>query len=173
MGFFTKKSNRMDPLLEQIEVYLQSASGLQLKWEGAALRIIQMKDKKSLCLQPGCVKKILERSDQDGASFIQVNLANSKLLLTNDYIGFKPVLVSGLDPNNLPNVVTTPDLLSVFDAIIDVSTPLPNLQEADPEEAANLRLIFESILLGGEAVGFCLKEERAWPKRLTTYSAAA
>jgi predicted glycosyltransferase len=70
----------------------------------------------------------------------------------------------------IPKVVTTPDIQSVFDAIQEV------LQSNDEQEELDvLRKVYDSVLCGGESVGFDLKEERkilaCLPSRMWSASA--
>jgi len=80
-------------------------------------------------------------------SFLQVNfLSGKKILLTENLIGFKPVPSRGLDLSKLPKVVTTPDLLSVVEAIEDsISFAVAN------DELDVLKRVFDSVLRGAEA----------------------
>ena len=89
-------------------------------------------------------------------------LAEEKILLTDQLIGFKPWPVPELDISKLPKVVTTLDLLSVFEAIEESVTTM----SGRPEDTDTLKKVFNSILLGGEDIGFDLTTERSWLRRL-------
>jgi hypothetical protein len=67
-----------------------------------------------------------------------------------------------LDLSKLPKVVTTPDLLSVVEAIEDsmASPPAPG------DELDLLKRVFDSVLRGAEAVGFDITPERLWLQSL-------
>ena len=77
-------------------------------------------------------------------------------------MGFKPLETSGLDMGKIPKVVTTPDLISVFEAIEDSMS-----SDATPDhEVEILKKVFLAILQGGELAGFNLEFERRWMTRL-------
>ena len=89
--------------------------------------------------------------------------SGKKILLTQNLIGFKPAPSRGLDLTKLPKVVTTPDLLSVVEAIEDSISTMPT----QPEELDVLKKVFDSVLRGAEAVGFDTTSERVWMQSLT------
>jgi hypothetical protein len=77
-------------------------------------------------------------------------------------VGFKPTETFGLDMAKIPKVVTTPDLMSVFEAIEEsMSSDIQNEHELEI-----LKKVYQSILQGGELAGFDLKFERNWLSRL-------
>jgi hypothetical protein len=63
-------------------------------------------------------------------------------------------------------VVTTSDVVSVFEALEEA------LQDEvfNFEEIETLKKVFESVIAGGERVGFDLATERSWLNRLTILS---
>jgi hypothetical protein len=77
-------------------------------------------------------------------------------------VGFKPFEVTGLDMSKIPRVVTTPDLMSVFEAIEESLSS----EDGIDMELDILRKVYQSILIGGEMAGFDLKFERKWMDRL-------
>lgn len=132
----------------------------------SALTIWQKADGKKLELDASQISEIIERQDQDGAGFLQLNFENGrKLLLTQYLIGFKPVWLAGLDRDRLPKVVTTPDLVSVLEAIQESLDTTSGLTESS--ELGVLKLVFESVLVGGEDVGFDMSQERVWIQQVT------
>src|SRR5262249_10165891 len=123
------------------------------------MHISQDADGKAIAFPVAELEEVIHRIDSDGQVFLQVNFTNGKkILLTQNLIGFKPAPSRGLDLSKLPKVVTTPDLLSVVEAIEDsIST-----QPAQPEELDVLKKVFDSVLRGAEAVGFDTTSERIW-----------
>lgn len=158
-------------ILEAIAKYVGQSSGLTggTRTEDS-IEIHQKADGKSLRLDMKQIEDLIPRADNDGRDFLQVNFnSGHKILITDDLIGFKPQERNGLDMDKLPKVVTTPDLMSVFEAIQEAL----HSEEARPEEIEILRRVFESVVRGGEAVGFDLKQERHWFSRLPTQSRRA
>jgi hypothetical protein len=82
-------------------------------------------------------------------------------------IGFKTIPLHGFDVHKLPKVVTTSDLISVFEAAEEA------LSTGRGEEVDVLRQVFNSILMGGETVGFDLKNEKSWFANLISKIASA
>lgn len=111
------------------------------------------------------VEEVISRVDGEGQSFLQVNfLSGKKILLTETLVGFKPAEASGLDLTKLPKVVTTPDLISVVEAIEEaLSSP-----KGGKEELEVLKQVFSSVLKGAETVGFDLKTEKVWLQHLVS-----
>jgi hypothetical protein len=127
------------------------------------LQIHQSVDGKSIEINAEMIENVLNRSDCEGVDFIQVNFSGGrKVLLTDSLIGFKPLAPQGLDSSRLPRVVTTPDVVNVFEAIQDA---LHNSAH-EPHEIAILKKVFDAVLLGGEAIGFDLSVERSWMARI-------
>jgi hypothetical protein len=139
--------------------YVSTTAGLRCKLvDDSNIEIHQLSDQKIIQFELQAISDVLSRSDSDGQPFIQVNFkSGKKLLLTGSLIGFKPAPVLGLDLNKLPKVVTTPDLISVFEAIEDAVA-----MKAPGDELETLKKVFNSILAGGEHVGFDLAQERQW-----------
>ena len=124
------------------------------------LKFTQNIDGKSLEILTSGVDEVLTREDSTGKVFLQVNFIHgTKILITKSLVGFKPALFEGVDPNRIPNVVTTPDLLSIVEALSDFDF------EEDYEEYRALRRMYYSILHGAEAVGFEIENERLWISR--------
>jgi len=129
------------------------------------ITIVQVADGKTLTFNMDRVEEVLERHDSVGKAFLQVNfLDGKKILLTVKLIGFKPAPTEGLDLKKLPKVVTTPDLLSVVEAIEESL----NCHRPRFEEIEVLRKVFDSVLVGAQDVGFDLEAERAWLSYIAT-----
>lgn len=121
--------------------------------------ISQQIDGKTLTFRFSEIEEVLERQDLDGRSFLQVNfVSGKKILITDNLIGFKPASCHGLDMTKLPKVVTTPDILSVVEAIEDTLSG----EISSQEEVEVLKRVFDSVLRGAENVGFDLTSERVW-----------
>ncbi len=152
--------------VEEILDYVARASGLRFEFEETGwLMIEQSVDSKSFSFHSSEVTEVLARADGDGSPFIQVNFQDGrKVLLTDTLVGFKPAETFGLDMAKIPKVVTTPDLMSVFDAI---SESLSH-DKANEYEVEILKKVFQSILSGAEAIGFKLEAERRILDRLSS-----
>lgn len=146
-------------LLERIVEFSQASNGLELELQNQSLlRIRQRVDGHTMYLNASRLQDILMRSDSDGRSFVQVNFEDGlKILITDRLIGFKPVLkrASAGALAKLPRVVTTPDLLSVLEAMEEAV-------DAADRDLSVLRELFESIVCGAEKVGFDVAKEKAW-----------
>lgn len=143
-----------------IAEYITRTSGLELRGaEAGELVIFQRIDSKTIRFPVQTIEEVLERIDADGKNFLQVNfLDGRKILLTEKLVGFKPVQMKGLDLKKLPKVVTTPDLVSVVEALEE------SLSANDPrdDEVEVLRRVFEAVLAGALAVGFEVEAEKSW-----------
>ncbi len=144
--------------LKQIADFIESESTLTLdSLSDSGLTLIQNVDGKSLEILTSGVDEVLTRKDSAGKPFLQVNfIEGTKILITRSLVGFKPAIFEGIDPTRIPNVVTTPDLLSIVEALADFDF------EEDYEEYKALRRMYYSILHGAEAVGFEIDNERLW-----------
>jgi hypothetical protein len=151
-------------LMAEIVAFCDRAIGLSAKInEAGVVRITQKADGKSVTLSVTDLDDVLFRSDTEAKEFLQINFASGKkILVTRSLIGFKPLALKGLDNAKLPRVVTTPDVLSVFEAIQDAL----HADDADEKEVAVLKKVFEAVLAGGESVGFDLATERSWLARI-------
>lgn len=158
-------------LLEKIVEFIGRTPGLEVAiLDDGNIDIVQKTDERRIKFHKDLLGDVLDRTDKDGKSFIQVNFMNGrKILLTDALVGFKPEPRTSLDITRLPKVVTTPDLLSVFEAIEEVL----NAEAFNPEEIDVLREVYHSILQGGEAVGFDLKPERMWLGRILSSAVRA
>lgn len=161
----TETQARQLQCLTQILEFIAQSSGLKRKSSSheGTLEVAQKIDGKFLSIAPEDLEDVLFRTDVDGKEFIQVNFCSgNKILLTDTLIGFKPAHLSGLDLTRLPKVVTTPDIVSVFDAIQEA------LHSGDQraEEIVVLRKVFDAVVAGGEAIGFDLSKEKAWISRV-------
>ena len=136
------------------------------------IHIKQQVDGKVFQFRSDELSEVVSRFDSDGKSFIQVNFNSGlKVLLTDSLVGFKPEQVFGLDMSKLPRVVTTPDLVSVLEAIEEsLSGDLPQDSEIEV-----LKRVYQAILAGAETAGFELSFEKNWINRLapTRYRASA
>lgn len=147
----------------QITDFVAKSSGLRSRQaDSVKLQILQCTDGKSLAITIAELEEVIPRIDADGHVFLQVNFqSGKKILLTQNLIGFKPAPSRGLDLAKLPKVVTTPDLLSVVEAIEDSMTSPSHTDELDV-----LKKVFDSVLRGAEAVGFDTTPERIWLQSL-------
>jgi hypothetical protein len=157
-------ADKQQEMVTDIALFLKGCSGLKLlATSDRSMTILQAADGKTLDIHIADLEKVLFRSDTEGAPFIQVNFSSGrKILLTSALVGFKPAALSGLDMSKLPRVVTTPDLLSIYESIQDSMHDL----DAAPSEIHILKRILEAVLAGGEAVGFDLSIERSWMRRI-------
>ena len=131
------------------------------------MKISQNTDGKGIAFFIADLEEVIARIDSDGHAFLQINFnSGKKILLTDNLIGFKPSPSRGLDLAKLPKVVTTPDLLSVVEAIEDSMTTDP----AHVDEIDILKRVFDSVLRGAEAVGFDTTPERLWLQSLGRHS---
>lgn len=155
----------------QISDFVAKSSGLRSRVQDRqALEIFQCADGKAIAFQIADLEEVIQRTDSDGHSFLQVNFrSGKKILLTQNLIGFKPAPSRGLDLSKLPKVVTTPDLLSVVEAIEDSLSSPPSR----PEELDVLKKVFDSVMRGAEAVGFDTTSERVWLQGLARNSKAS
>ena len=127
------------------------------------ITVFQSYDKKRLSFYESDIEKVLERTDYNGESFLQVNFRNGKkLLLTDKFIGFSPAVCSEIDMEKLPKVVTTVDLLSVIEAIENSLYGTDQYQES----LYDVKLFFEAIASGAESIGFNLTGERLWVENM-------
>lgn len=151
-------------MLEEVLGFVDQSGGLSSTLsEAGAVSIFQDVDGKSFTFKTEQMVDVVNRFDADGKAFIQINFNSGlKVLLTDNLVGFKPKQVLGLDMNKLPKVVTTPDLLSVLEAIEDnLSSDIPQDHEVEI-----LKRVYHAILLGGEMAGFDLTFEKNWLGRL-------
>jgi len=145
---------------DTINEYVNCAEGLNaIEAVSGSIGIKQTVDGKSIQLDFTSVDEVIERVDPQGNDFLQVNLNDGKkILLTSKLIGFKPLACKGLDMSKLPKVVTTPDLISVFEAIEEtIGTDTASFIEVDV-----LKKVFRSVISGGEEIGFNLSNEKTW-----------
>lgn len=153
-----------NPNVRKIADFISRAPGLKSWSTGDKIQITQTTDGKTLSFVDNDVDEVIPRLDSDGHPFLQVNFCTGKkILLTSNFIGFKPALCPGLDMERLPKVVTTPDLISVVEAIEDSMTA----GTSNTEEVDVLRRVFDSVLRGAESVGFDLTSERLWLQRIS------
>jgi len=158
------KSKSTHAELDHILNFVDSSKGLRAKMnETGRVQIRQDLDGKLFTFNSQDVNEVLHRADSEGKPFIQVNFKNgAKVLLTETLVGFKPIETLGLDMGRIPKVVTTPDLVSVYEAL-EESMGADNGQETEVEI---LKKVFLAIISGGEKVGFDLSTERKWLNRL-------
>jgi hypothetical protein len=153
-----------------IEDFIQKSAGLKMvKPTDGEISISQKGDMKRINMKVAELVDVLARKDSEGKEFVQINfISGKKILLTDELIGFKPFPVPELDVTKLPKVVTTVDLMSVFEAIEEAVT-----SSSRPEDADALKKVYQSILLGGEDIGFDLTTERSWLRRLPVITSKA
>ena len=149
--------------LDTILNYIDHSHGLRAHVaDNGKIQIHQEIDGKVFIFSSSDVTEVISRTDADAKPFLQVNFrSSSKVLLTNTLIGFKPTESLGLDMSRIPKVVTTPDLMSVFEAIEEALS-----SETVDQEVEILKKVYYAILSGAEKVGFDLSFERAWISRL-------
>jgi len=158
------KSKSTTTELDHILNFVDGSKGLRAKVsESGKVQVRQDLDGKVFTFSSSEVSEVLHRADSEGKPFIQVNFKNnSKVLLTETLVGFKPVETLGLDMTRIPKVVTTPDLQSVFDAIEESM----GADNGIDHEVEILKKVYQAIIMGGEKVGFDLAFERKWLNRL-------
>ncbi|HEY1078714.1 MAG TPA: hypothetical protein VGE46_01385 [Bdellovibrio sp.] len=156
------KSTHTD--LDHILNFVDASKGLRAKiQESGRVQISQDLDKKVFSFNSQDVSEVLHRADSEGKPFVQVNFkSGAKVLLTETLVGFKPLETLGLDMTRIPKVVTTPDLVSVFDAIEESL----GADGGPDHEVEILKRVYLAIISGGERVGFDLTTERQWLNRL-------
>lgn len=149
--------------MDSILNFVDGSKGLTARVsETGKVQVLQDVDGKVFTFYAYEISEVLHRTDSEGKGFLQLNFKNNlKVLLTETLVGFKPVETFGLDMSRIPKVVTTPDLLSVFEAI-EESLGSENIEH----EVEILKKVYMSILMGGERVGFDLGFERRWLNRL-------
>lgn len=153
-------------LLNDVLEFVEGTDGLKLELnKSGEVSILQSVDGKTFRFKAHDLSEVLPRVDADGKSFIQVNFeSGTKVLFTENLVGFKPRETTGLDMSKIPKVVTTPDLLSVFEAIEESLS-----SDTTPDhEVEILKRVFQSILHGGENAGFDLSFEKRWISRLVS-----
>ncbi|KYG61383.1 hypothetical protein AZI87_17860 [Bdellovibrio bacteriovorus] len=158
------KSKSTHAELDHILNFVDASKGLRAKInESGRVQIRQDLDGKLFSFNSQDVNEVLHRADSEGKPFVQVNFKNgTKVLLTETLVGFKPLETLGLDMGRIPKVVTTPDLVSVFDAIEESLGADNGLDH----EVEILKKVYMAIVSGGEKVGFDLTTERLWLNRL-------
>ncbi len=158
----------MDKKKEIIAKYVAQAQGLEMKQDTNSFEITQRVDRKGIRFYFEQLEDVLVRDDTSDKPFLQINFLNGdKILVTEELIGFKPFPMQGFDVTKLPKVVTTSDLVSVFEAAEEAQSA------GRPDEVLVLKQVFNCILQGGEQVGFDLKNEKAWFTQLMSKSASA
>ena len=163
MGSHSKPNSAMDDLGTILD-YVDRSQGLRATVKDSGkVEVQQEVDGKVFLFNMSEVTEVIPRSDSEGKPFIQVNFGNqNKVLFTDTLIGFKPVDTLGLDMSRIPKVVTTPDLMSVFEAIEEALS-----SEGAEHEVEILKKVYYAILSGAEKVGFDLVFERKWIGRLS------
>lgn len=153
-------SNSKNEQVLQINDFVAKSTGLRSSVSNLdVMQILQCTDGKTIAFDVADLDEVIPRIDSDGHVFLQVNfVSGKKILLTENLIGFKPAPSRGLDLSKLPKVVTTPDLLSVVEAIEDSMTG----SSGPSDEVDVLKRVFDSVLRGAEAVGFDITPERLW-----------
>ncbi len=149
--------------LDTILNYIDHSHGLRTQGsDSGKIQVHQEVDGKVFSFSISDVTEVISRTDADAKPFIQVNFQSShKVLFTDTLIGFKPLETHDLDMSRIPKVVTTPDLMSVFEAIEEALS-----SETVDQEVEILKKVYYAILSGAEKVGFDLSFERAWISRL-------
>lgn len=174
-------SRKQLALLDRIVEFAESSSGLEVALENrnavskdrnahsqamsSTLILRQRLDGHAIEVPATRLSDILMRTDSDGRDFVQVNFEDgTKILITDRLIGFKPVVRDSRVPSpghraatslsKLPKVVTTPDIISVLEAIEDAI-------DSEDCDLPMLRDLFEAIVRGAESVGFNVTREKS------------
>ncbi len=148
-------------VINEIINFLESNHQMCYLFDEKTIQITQPEDRKKITFSVDNVEKVLMRSDYDGTPFIQINFNNkSKVLITKNLVGFKPVELLGFDSTKIPKVVTTVDLKSVQKAIEDLCESEETFQTMTEIEV--LKKVYQSIMVGAEAIGFEMRPEKAW-----------
>lgn len=150
-----EKTQNFDIIID----YVNNSKGLKLGQKNIDLfEVVQLIDSKTLTIKTSNIESVLQRVDTDGQNFLQVNFhGEDKLLLTDQLVGFKPINNYNLDMEKIPKVVTTPDMLSVIEAIEDSFS-----SQHSHIEVEVLKKLYLSVLDGAEKIGFDVSKERAW-----------
>ena len=153
-------------LAKEIYGYVNSAKGLELESPvDGSFTIRQKTDGKKITVDTWALESVLDRVDHLNNSFLQVNFVDGrKILVTDALIGFKPSKVVPVDLSKVPKVVTTPDLISVLEALEETLSS----EYVDTADFRVLKRLYESILLGGEEIGFDLSTEKTWVYKLSS-----
>ncbi|MBK7960474.1 MAG: hypothetical protein IPK04_04210 [Bdellovibrionales bacterium] len=143
--------------------FVDQSGGLRVQVSAVGrVSILQEADGKVFSFESDDISEVLTRSDSDNRPFVQINFQNTKkVLLTETLVGFKPKEILGLDMSRIPKVVTTPDLVSVYEAIEESLG-----SESSNHEVEILKKVYLAILDGGDSVGFDLRFEKKWLTRL-------
>lgn len=169
-----KKPNELiiSDSINQIINFLDQYSSYQYSMKENQIIIQQFEDKKIISLKTSDIEKVLSRVDYDGSQFLQVNFHDqTKILITKNLVGFKPIETIGFDSQKIPKVVTTVDLVSIVTAIEDLYDTEDSQQTLTEIEV--LKKVFQSILVGAEIVGFDMRAEKVWFSRNLLNQAAA
>ncbi len=143
--------------LNLIYSFLDQSHSFEAAWKNGDLTITQKVDSKSILIPSTSIGEVLERQDADGKYFLQINFSSQvKILVTETLIGFKPSEIPSLDMNKIPKVVTTPDLVSVQQALQDC------LYYDQFEDLEVLKKVYLSILSGAVKSGFSMTAESEW-----------
>lgn len=160
------KADNYNSLTKQIIDFVNASKGLRMINTGLTdyVGIEQKTDKRALRFNVFDLDEVILRTDDEDKTFLQVNfVSGKKVLLTDQLIGFRPMALFGLDMEKLPKVVTTPDILSIFEAIQEA------LQSGDDNDDLEvLRKVYDAVLCGGESIGLDLSAERKTFSRLPT-----
>ncbi len=151
--------------IKDIEGFLSGSGNLltMRSLPSGKIHIRQKKDQKKISFGAKEIEAILKRKDTQGEPFLQVNFLNGrKILLTKEFVGFSPAVCEGIDPSQMPKVVTTADLFSVIEAIEGT------LYGKEQYNIYDVKNFFESIACGAEAIGFNLTGERLWVEKLVS-----
>ena len=163
----SSSSGSENRFLSEIFEYVNSTEGLRFSESDLSDYFIieQVVDKHCIKINKFDVKDVMVRRDENNNEFLQVSfVSGKKVLLTEKLVGFRPVSLFGLDMNRLPRVVTTPDVMSIFDAIQEIlCDELHSLEELEV-----LRKVYDSVVCGGESVGFDMSVERKLFSRIPT-----
>lgn len=145
--------------LDEIIKFIAGAEGLKFAESDLEdyLTIRQIADSREITINKFDLEEVLSRIDDEGKVFLQVNFfTGKKILITQNLVGFRPLTIFGLDMDKLPKVVTTPDIMNIFEAIQESMCN----DDSTTEELSVLRKVYDAVVCGGESVGFDLEAER-------------
>ena len=157
-------------LLRVLEDFINGSKGIELEKQDNVVELRQNEDGKQMRFELENLFDILLRKDREGRNFLQLNFNDGKkVLVTDSLIGFKPLMRENIEYGKMPNVVTTPDLISVFEAIEEGFKAQDKI-----EDLSLLRNVYYAILEGAESIGFEMNQEKSWLQRAVfNYSKSA
>lgn len=128
--------------------------------------IMQKSDQRKISFYLKDLESLLILKNEEGLTGnFQINFfGKQKVLLTKNFIGFSPIFpTKGEELKKLmPPVVTTEDLKNLKNSL---SVQMQSIKKKDFSQLFSLVACYMSVLKGGEAMGFDLKDFRHWVER--------